>query len=94
MQRRMVCCVHTVLPDERNRAAIMILAVDYLLVNRIIQSDKQIVCTKATYQHPVKNSSRPREAGILLKDLAVIVIVFRKTTGPVRVNDQQSFVVV
>ena len=56
MQRRMVHYVHTVLPDERNRAAIMILAVGYLLVNRIIQSEKQRVCTKATYQPSVKNS--------------------------------------
>ena len=94
MQRHMVRCVHTVLPDERNRAAIMILAVGYLLVNRIIQSDKQRACTKATYQPPVKNSWRPREAGILLKDLAVIVIVFRETTRPVRANDHQSFAVV
>ena len=94
MQRRMVHCVHTVLPDERNRAAIMILAIGYLLVNRIIQSDKQRACTKATYQPPVKNSGRPREAGILLKDLAVTVIVFRETTRPVRANDHQSFTVV
>ena len=83
MQRCMVRCVHTFLPDERNRAAIMILAVGYLLVNWIIQSDKQRACTKATYQPLVKNSWRPREAGILLKDLAVTVIVFRETTRPV-----------
>ena len=69
MQRRMVRCVHTVLPDERNRAAIMILAVGYLLVNRIIQSDKQRACTKATYQPPVKNFWRPREAGSCSKTL-------------------------
>ena len=94
MQRRMVRCVHTVLPDERNRAAIMILAVGYLLVNRIIQSDKQRACTKATYQPPVKNSWRPREAGILLKDLAVTVIVFCETTCLVCANDHQSFAVV
>ena len=94
MERSMVCCVHTVLPDERNRAAIMILAVSYLLVNQIIQSDKQRACTKATYQPLVKNSWRPREAGILLKDLAVTVIVFWKTTRPVRANDHQSFAVV
>ena len=56
MQRRMVRCIHTVLPDERNHAAIMVLAVSYLLVNQIIQSNKQRVCTKATYQPPVKNS--------------------------------------
>ena len=90
----MVRCVHTVLPDERNRAAIMILAVGYLLVNRVIQFDKQRACTKATYEPPAKNSSSPREAGILLKDLAVTVIVFRETTRPVRANDHQSFAVV
>ena len=56
VQRHMVRYVHIVLPDERNRAAIMILAVGYLLVNRIIQSDKQRACTKATYQPLVKNS--------------------------------------
>ena len=56
MERRMVHCVHTFLPDELNRAAIMILAVGYLLVNRMIQSDKQRACTKATYQPLVKNS--------------------------------------
>ena len=56
VQRCMVRCVHTVLPDERNRAAIMILAVGYLLVNRIIQCDKQRASTKATYQPLVKNS--------------------------------------
>ena len=56
MQRCMVRCVHTVLPDERNRAAIMILAIGYLLVNWIIQSEKQRACTKATYQPQVKNS--------------------------------------
>ena len=56
MDRRMVCCVHTVLPDKRHRAAIVIIAVSYLLVNRIIQSEKQRVCTKATYQPLVKNS--------------------------------------
>ena len=94
MQRCMVRCVHTVLPDERNRAAIMILAVGYLMDNRIIQSDKQRVCTKATYQPPVKNSWRPREAGILLKDLAVTVIVFRETTRSVRANDHQPFTIV
>ena len=38
-------------------------------VNRIIQSDKQRACTKATYQPPVKNSWRPREAGICSKTL-------------------------
>ena len=94
MQRHMVCCVHTVLPNERNRATIMILAIGYLLINQIIQSDKQRACTKATCQPLVKNSWRPREAGILLKDLAVTVIVFRETTRPVRVNDHQSFAIV
>ena len=72
----------------------MILAVGYLLVNQIIQSDKQRTCTKATYQPPVKNSRRPREAGILLKDLARTVIVFRETTRLVRANDHQSFAIV
>ena len=56
MKRRMVHCVHTVLPDERNHDAVMILAVGYLLVNQIIRSDKQRACAKATYQPPVKNS--------------------------------------
>ena len=90
----MVRCVHTVLPDERDRAAIMIRAVGYLLVNRIIQSAKQRACTKATYQPPVKTSLRPREAGILLKDLGVTMIVFRKTTRPVCANNHQSFAIV
>ena len=94
MERRTVRCVQTILPDEWNRAAIMILAISYLLVNRIIQSEKQRACTKATYQPPVKKSWRPREARILIKDLAVTVIVFRKTTCPVHANDHQSFAVV
>ena len=90
----MVCCVHTVLPNERNRAAIMILAVGYLLVNRIIQSKKQRASTKVTYQPLVKNSRRPGEAGILLKDLVVTMIVFRETTCLVRENDHQSFAII
>ena len=94
MQICMVRGVHTVLPNERNRAAIMILAVGYLLVNRIIQSDKQIACTKATYQPPVINSWRPREAGILLKDLGVTVIVLCETTCPARAEYHQSFTIV
>ena len=40
MQRRMVRYVHIVFPDEQNHTAIMVLAISYLLVNQIIQSEK------------------------------------------------------
>jgi hypothetical protein len=52
----MVRYVHTVLPDEQNRAAIRILDIGDLLVHWIIQSEKQKACAEASYRPPVKNS--------------------------------------
>ena len=48
--------VDTVFHSKQSLSAIKVLANGDLLVNRIIQSDKQRACTKATYQPPVKNS--------------------------------------
>ena len=71
----------------------MILAVGYLLVNWIINLQ-----TESVYQGYLPTSSqkflKAQRTGILLKDLAVIVIVFRETTRPVRANDHQSFTIV
>ena len=54
MQRRMVRCVHTVLPDEQNRAAIMIIVVSYVLVNQTILVRE----TESVYQGYLPASSQ------------------------------------
>ena len=93
MQRRMVRCVHTVLPDEWNSAAIMILAVGYLLVNRIIQFTNRERVPRLLTSLQSKIPEGPEKLGSYSKTLQWLT-VFHETTRPVRANDHQSFTVV
>ena len=52
-----------------------VLANGDLLVNRIIESEKQRVWTKDVYPPPTKKSWRPQQAGILLIDVIATVRV-------------------
>ena len=54
-------CVDTVLHSKQSLSAIKVLANGDLLVNRIIESEKQRVWNKAVYPPPTKTSWRPRK---------------------------------
>ena len=65
--------VDTVFHSKQSLSAIKVLANGYLLVNRITESEKQRVWTKAVYPPPTKKSGRPQQAGILLIDVTATV---------------------
>ena len=49
------------------------MAIFYLQVHRIIQSEEQRVCAKAVNSHPKKNVGRSNRAWILLKNVYGLV---------------------
>ena len=65
--------VDTVFHSKQSLSAIKVLANGDLLVNRITESEKQRVWTKAVYPPPTKKSWRPQQAGILLIDVTATV---------------------
>ena len=65
--------VDIVFHSKQSLSAIKVLANGDLLVNRIIESEKQRVWTKAVYLPPTQKSRRPQQAGILLIDVTATV---------------------